>query len=283
MDVPPQLQSIDTQVNTLGDEELQTVSADEDNEEPVLSFEDQLEDKMENGFVGKDFIGPSSSTEAMIRCHQKDFTDFSAKLHDQLLCVCGFTPVNKLTKNFHSSSGSDSGLFFIVGNPFVTLVHLSDHMTSLVLVCSTSIYENSAVCNDIHTKTLQANGSKIKISGNILVLVPSESTLNSRSPDFEFNLTWIWTGAYLKTSSTVPGPTITTQKLVEVTAIGSLVELVNPSVVLASAHLAAEKTKEINSQDLTWSLKNEALKVAVDLIWKCMLEMKILVSNIALL
>ncbi|KAI6156771.1 hypothetical protein BKA82DRAFT_9900 [Pisolithus tinctorius] len=174
----------------------------------MLSFEDQLKDEMENGFVGEDFT---------------------------------------------------------------------------VLVCSTSIYENGVACNDIHTKTLQANGSKIKISGNILVLVPSELTLNSESPDFKFNLMWIWTGAYLKTSSTVPGLTITTQKLVEVTAIGSLVELVNPSIVLASAHLAAEKTKEINSRDLTWSLKNEALKVAVDLIWKHVLEMKILVSNIALL
>ncbi|KAI6006348.1 hypothetical protein F5J12DRAFT_783100 [Pisolithus orientalis] len=58
--------------------------------------------------------------------------------------------------------------------------------------------------------------------------------------------------AYLKASSLVPGLSITTQKVVEISTTGSLVKLVNPNIIMASAHLPSDKAKEINSQDLTW-------------------------------
>ncbi|KAI6113864.1 hypothetical protein EDD16DRAFT_1709288 [Pisolithus croceorrhizus] len=90
------------------------------------------------------------------------------------------------------------------------------------------------------------------MSGNILTLVPSELTLNSGSPVSEFDLTWIWMGSYLKASTPIAGLAITTQKVIEISTTGSLIELVNPNVVIASAHLTTEKTKEINSQGLTY-------------------------------
>lgn len=65
--------------------------------------------------------------------------------------------------------------------------------------------------------------------------------------------------------------------------LGSLIELVNPKVVNTSAHLSAEMTTEINTHGLTWSLENEVLKAAVNLIWKCSLEMKMPVSSLTLL
>ncbi|KAI6008633.1 hypothetical protein PISMIDRAFT_690710 [Pisolithus microcarpus 441] len=313
-EAPPHLQVTNTR-----DEELRTTWAVEADEEPSLSFEDQLENEVDNGLVGEDFAGLSSPsfTDAGTNvtddpshppppsgkgirpldyllykgkwvhkasvCRLLLNKDFSAKSHDRLLRVRGFTPVNKLAKNSQPSILSDTNLSFVVGNPFITLIRLNDHTTSLALVRSTNISENGAMRNDVHIKTLQANGSNIKISGNILVLVPSELTPISESPDSEFNMTWIWTGSYLKAASPVPGLAITTQKVVEISTTGSLVELVNPSVVTASTHLTAENMKEINSRDLTWSLDNEALKMAVELIWKRMLEMKIPVSNIALL
>ncbi|KAI6109750.1 hypothetical protein F5141DRAFT_1063906 [Pisolithus sp. B1] len=205
---------------------------DEEDEEPLLSFEDQLENEMESGLI-EGFMGLSSSTDS---------------------------ETNVAHHPSHPSPPSGKAL-----------VH------------STSIHENGAARNDIHIKTLQANGSKIKISGNILTLIPSELTLNSGSPVSEFDLTWIWMGSYLKASTPVAGLAITTQKVIEISTTGSLIELVNPNVVIASAHLTTEKTKEINSQGLTWSLENEALNAAVDLIWKRMLELKIPVSSIALL
>ncbi|KIK74377.1 hypothetical protein PAXRUDRAFT_19941 [Paxillus rubicundulus Ve08.2h10] len=63
---------------------------------------------------------------------------------------------------------------------------------------------------------------------------------------FELKFSWIWTGAYLKTASTVPGLKVTTQKVVEVSTTGSLMELINPDVVSASTHLGDDKRKEIN-------------------------------------
>jgi hypothetical protein len=101
--------------------------------------------------------------------------DFSPKSHNQLMWVRGFTLVNKHVDYTGSSSSSNDELSFIVGNPFITLIRLNDHTTSLALTHSTGIHENGTSHNDIKVKTLQVNGSKVKISGNILLLVPSQS------------------------------------------------------------------------------------------------------------
>ncbi|KAI5980753.1 hypothetical protein EDD15DRAFT_2381342 [Pisolithus albus] len=53
-----QSQAIDTL-----DEELRIIGATEEDEEPLLSFEDQLENEMESGLV-EGFMGPSSSTDS---------------------------------------------------------------------------------------------------------------------------------------------------------------------------------------------------------------------------
>ena len=133
-------------------------------------------------------------------------------------------------------------------------------------------------------KTLQENGSKVKISGNILLLVPSPS-LSNDLPDLDSSpssVTWVWNGGYLKTGSTVPGVNVVTQKVVEMSTLGSLIELVNPSVVEASSHLAADKSMEVNTSGLTWSLKQDPLDAAIDVIWNRLLGMKMPVSNITL-
>ncbi|KAI6010795.1 hypothetical protein F5J12DRAFT_891296 [Pisolithus orientalis] len=165
--------------------------------------------------------------------------DFSAKLHDQLIHVHGFTLVNKLAKSLQPSIFSDMDPSFVVSNPFITHICLNDQTTSSALVHSTNIYKNGIVCNDIHIKTLHVNRSKIKVSGNVLILIPSE-----------LNLMWIWMVVYLKALSPVPGLAVTTQKVIEISTTKSLVELVNPNVIMASAHLPSDKAKENNSQDL---------------------------------
>ena len=275
-------------------------------EEPTLTFEDQLEGELANGLIDEDLPTPSSliDTESSTNsspppppsgkgicphdyllykgkwvhkasiCRLILNKDFSAKSHDRLLRVRGFTPVNKLSKIPQSLSASNIDSSFVVGNPFVTLTRLDDHTTSLVLVRSTNIHENGVSRNDINIRTLQENGSKIKISGNILLLVPSESS--------ELEFSWIWTGAYLKVASSVPGLDMTTQKVVDLSTIGSLIELINPDVVTASTYLGKERTKEINAHDLTWSLSHEALQAAVDQIWTRILDKKIPVSDVAL-
>ena len=181
----------------------------------------------------------------------------------------GFTPVNKYVDATSPSSSYEST--FVVGNPFLTLICLDDHTTSLALIRSTSIHGNGVLRTDVNIKTLQAGGSKVKVSSSVLVLVPSHT---------ETNLTWVWNGGYFKMVSSVPGLNTVNQKVVEVSVLGSLIELVNPKVVDASGHLSAEMMMEINMRSLTWSLENEVLEAAIDLIWKRSLEMNMPVSSL---
>ena len=113
-------------------------------------------------------------------------------------------------------------------------------------------------------KTLQENGSKVKISGNILLLVPLQSN-NLTNPESSPSMMWIWNGGYLKTASIVPGLDVTTRKVIEISALGSLVEVVNPNVVDVSSHLTGDKTSEVNTGSLTWSLRQEPLNAVVEL------------------
>ena len=70
--------------------------------------------------------------------------------------------------------------------------------------------------------------------------------------------------------------------MIEISALGSLVEVVNPNVVDVSSHLAGDKTLEVNTGSLTWSLRQEPLNAIMDVIWTRLLEMKMPVSNITL-
>lgn len=267
-----------------------------DIEEPALSFEDQLEDTIENGFADEEFA-PLSLADSETRASEGSDPSqppppsgkgvclldyllyngkwvhkasicrillnkgFTAKSHDRLLRVRGFTRVNKPGENALSMSTSESDSSFVVGNPFVTLIRLDNHTTSLALVRSTNINDHGLSRNDINVKTLHENGSKVKISGNVLLLTAVE--LTNPKP----TVMWIWTGGYLKMASSVPGLDVTTQKVVEVSATGSLIELINPTVVTASMYLAGDNTREINTHDLTWSLDHEALQAATEQIW----------------
>ena len=123
---------------------------------------------------------------------------FTAKSHDRLLRVHGFTPMNKSSEVSFPSALESS---FIVGNPFVTLLCLNDHTTALALIHSTSIQENGVSCDNINLRTLHLNSSKVKVTGNVLTLLsctwkPVESEAQSK-------LAWVWNGAYLKTDSPV--------------------------------------------------------------------------------
>jgi hypothetical protein len=216
-------------------------------------------------------------------CHLLLNHDFSPKLQDQLLRIHGFTSVYKPVGSTTSTSTSGDSLSFVVSNPFVTLIRINDHTTSLALVRSTSIHESGISRNDINVKTLQENRSKVKISGNILLLVPSQS---SDLPDLESapsSVTWVWNGGYLKIASAVPGVDVITQKVVEISTLGSLIELVNPSIVEASSHLSVNKSTEVNTSGLTWSLKQDPLDAAIDVIWNRLSGMKMPVSNITLI
>ncbi|KIK76637.1 hypothetical protein PAXRUDRAFT_28940 [Paxillus rubicundulus Ve08.2h10] len=215
-----------------------------------LTFKDQLEDKLGDSsnlgiskapsplFDGTSLLPPSGKgvrpadylfckgkwVHKASVCRLLFNEGFTAKSHDQLL----------------QSS-------FVISNPFVTLLCHDGHTTALALVHSTSIQENGVSCDDINLKTLQVNGSKVKVMGNVLTLLPA-CTCEPADPDGQSKPAWVWNGAYLKTDSSTPGRKgMMTEKVIEVCTLGSLIEPVNPSIVEALAYLPTEQTAEINS------------------------------------
>ena len=102
----------------------------------------------------------------------------------------------------------------------------------------------------------------MKVTGDIMILHPSVSSAMLSNDSL-----WLWTGAYLKASSVVPGTETKTLRVVSITLPGHLLTVVNPSTVTASAHLAPEDRLEVNANDTKWALATEALELAITLLW----------------
>ena len=91
------------------------------------------------------------------------------------------------------------------------------------------------------------NCTRIKLFGNILTLLPCIADSDPVESNGTLTPAWVWDGMYLKTTSSVPGhETVTTNKIIEVTILRSLIEPINPLVVEASAYLLMEKMAQVN-------------------------------------
>ncbi|KIK81506.1 hypothetical protein PAXRUDRAFT_155964, partial [Paxillus rubicundulus Ve08.2h10] len=94
------------------------------------------------------------------------------------------------------------------------------------------------------------------------------------------NLLWVWNGAYVKTPYSVPGTNIKTSRVLSITVPSHLVELVNPIVVKASDHLLPVDSPEVNSNDTTWGLSDDALQTAIALLWERITTLKVSMTSI---
>ncbi|KAI6030843.1 hypothetical protein F5J12DRAFT_888663 [Pisolithus orientalis] len=279
--------------------DLEEVHGDEVEEasEDVPGFEDKLEDEISDPTLlvingDSSLLSPPSGPgiqplnylfvnskyvhKSMV-CHVLFNGNFTPKSHDCLLRVCGYTAVNKPMESVSSLSDSTAACAsFIVGNPYLMLIHFHDNATHLALLHSTAIHENVISCSDINFDSLLSVAGKVKITGKILTLLVSPLT-----PDDD--CFWIWNGAYLKASSPLPRSNISTQKVVEVTTLGALIHLINPSIVTAANYLPSEHLAEVNSCGITWAISNDTLEVAVNVLWKWIVDSKLAVLNITLM
>ncbi|KAI5994112.1 hypothetical protein F5J12DRAFT_726460, partial [Pisolithus orientalis] len=282
--------------------DLEEVHGDEVEEaeevsEDVPSFEDKLEDEIGDptllvkngdssllsppsgpGIWPLDYLFVNSKYvhKSMVCCVLFN-GNFTPKSHDHLLRVRGYTAVNKPMESVSLLSDSTAACAsFIVGNPYLTLIHFHDNATHLALLRSTAIHENGISRSDINFDTLLSVAGKVKITGEILTLLVSPLT-----PDDD--CFWIWNGVYLKASSPLPGSNVSTQKVVEMTTLGALIHLVNPSIVTAANYLPSEHLAEVNSHGITWAISNNTLEVAVNVLWKWIVDSKLAVSNITLM
>lgn len=204
-------------------------------------------------------------------CHLIISPNFTPKFQSRLFHVCVFSPVNKRPGDVEVGNFLH-GDHFLTGDLFLALLRTHSKTLALALLRATTISENGMSRARIKTNTLISQCANIKVSGEIMVLVPS--------CNFNFDSTWVWPGGYLKTASAGPGTSINTQKVVSVSIPGYLLNLVNPSVMNALNALTTDQTSEISLQGSTWALDNEALQMAVASLWTKIEESKILFTSL---
>lgn len=209
-------------------------------------------------------------------------TNFTPKSQMRLFRVRGFTQVNK--KFNIEAESTAAGDDFIVGNLFLTLIR-TPNVVSLALVRSTNISDNGTSRTSIKSETLLSQKSNIKLSGEIMVLLPSsfDASETPASPPMSPSLTWVWNGAYLKTWSPIPGTELKTEQVVTVTVYGHLTECINPRIVTASQYLSEDQACEVNSRGLSWAVDDDALQAAIELLWKNFVDSKVPISSLAIL
>ncbi|KAI6157457.1 hypothetical protein BKA82DRAFT_4346548 [Pisolithus tinctorius] len=208
-------------------------------------------------------------------CHVVTSPNFTAKSHDCLLHVHGFSPVNK------NNSGMQSGNLlrgdkFVVRDLFVTLIHTQAKVMAIALTHCTSISHNGSLHGDLNLATLTSSRGNVKLGGNILTLTPA----STESLDNILELLWIWTGSFASIPSPVPGTATTTKHVASISVSGHLVKMANPLVVKALSYLLPENCEHINSRDSTWALTHDALEVATSTMWKRIVDLGMPLMNI---
>ncbi|KAG2057395.1 hypothetical protein BDR06DRAFT_878184, partial [Suillus hirtellus] len=186
-----------------------STSHDEDREDELAaSFEDLLEETLEPEDLKLTTANTDSNTESSPTAplispgiclmdyiwyekkwiHKQSICclvitpNFIAKSQSQLLHVCGFSPVNKHLNDVevgHILHGDN----FLTGDLFLTLVRTHNKLLTLALVQATTILENGTSHARIKTTTLQSQCRNVKVTGEIMVLVPSHR--------FDSDATWV--------------------------------------------------------------------------------------------
>ncbi|KAG1821706.1 uncharacterized protein BJ212DRAFT_1477557 [Suillus subaureus] len=177
--------------------------------------------------------------------------------HQERVYSVGFTKVN--CQSELAGQSITGGNTFIVGDVFLTIIHCNSTLT-IPLVCSTLIKHHATTRHKIAIPDLCT--PNVKLVGQILTLVPTCQPLPEQH-------SWFWSGNYVKTSSEIMGISKTTEKIVEITVPGLLVQLINPDTTCVCFH------DDVNSDDFcalnnignTWAVGESALTLTCDTLW----------------
>ncbi|KAG1796728.1 uncharacterized protein HD556DRAFT_1441420 [Suillus plorans] len=163
------------------------------------------------------------------------------------------------------------GNTFIIGDIFLTIIRINLTLT-IALVCSTSIEHHSITCHHILASNVCT--PDVKLTGQILTLIPTHQPVEQCS--------WLWMGDYVKTRSEIQGIKQTTEKVVEITAPGLLVELVNPETTCVRMRndINSDKFFALNNLGNTWIIEELALSLACDTLWRNACGHSISIKNI---
>lgn len=80
----------------------------------------------------------------------------------------------------------------------------------------------------------------------------------------------VWTGEYVKTKSDIQGINQSTDKIVEITVLVILVELVNPETTCVRMRndINSDKFFALNNLGNTWIIEESALSLACNTLWR---------------
>jgi hypothetical protein len=197
--------------------------------------------------------------------------DFISKSCNRLERVCaGYTKVNK---RINMSAGRiTDGNLFLVRDTFLMIIR-SGWTVSVGVLRSTLISSNNVSCASINIMVMKAACKTVKITGQLLTIIPTH--LPSDSP---LTLTqFLWTGGYVKSRSVIPGTSDSTDCVVILTIPSLLVEPINsePTFIQLREDINSDDFAEIKGGQSTWQIAQDALQAACDLLWEKSLETKV--------
>ncbi|KAG1763515.1 hypothetical protein EV702DRAFT_1220308 [Suillus placidus] len=259
---------------------LATATANDESEldEDILSLEEALTHDLASGNPNINTTIPSvsdSNTPTLVigpGINPDGFLLVDGKyIHKETICLA--RPQQILYHERHKLPGRSitGGSTFIIGDIFLTIV-CSNATLTIALVRSTLIEHHGITRHDILVANIGT--PEVKLTGQILTLIPTFQPAEQCS--------WLWTGEYVKMKSDIQGINQSTDKIVEITVPGILVELANPETTCVRMHsnINSDNFFALNNLGNTWIIEEAALSFACNTLWRKACENNIILKSI---
>jgi hypothetical protein len=185
--------------------------------------------------------------------------DFVSKSLNRLEHVReGFTKVNKWI-DMLAGCITDRNLF-LISDIFVTILHTGCTL-SIGVLHSTFASLNGILCASVNTTVMKALCTTAKVTGQLLTVIA-----NQPSPDA--HPIFLWDGGYVTSHSVIQGFSQSTEWVIVITVLGSLVKPINPDPTFIQLHndVNANAFSQVNGGQSTWEISWDVLQGACNLL-----------------